>query len=1280
MTNYYDSSRFIEKRKLFLNYGVVGILKITNLTLKQILTIIALSMFAIGNAQISIPYTENFSSIASANGFPTVAGGAWTRSGSNLNMPTYIANQTDYNRSGNGDTKFIAFRYDSGSRSYFVGPFNLTAGTSYSPSVLYKADGLTGFGPLAFTYGTTAAAATHTNTIASVPANIINTSFTSLSGSFTPAASGSYYIGIKITANGIPWYLTLDDFKMEVSPSCFAPILPVANASSATSANFSWGAPSTLPSAGYQWEVRTSGAGGSGATGLIASGSTLAGVLTASTSILTANTTYTFYVRSNCGSGDYSAWSTSLTFFTGYCVPPAVTTSATYINNFATTGAINNVSNLASGYTTGGYQNNYATANVTSFIGGVINTQISIVGGGAGITYWVDWNKNLEFETSEKVVNSASYLATGNYTASITVPAGTLNGDYRLRIKTDFNATNPAPCTNGGTAAETEDYKITIVTQPTDSPDLVSLAAPAATSTPAGSSGTTVNSMVFEAGLTDVEPGLSGQASGIVGFIGVSPVGANTNPNTWTMWIPATYDALVTGTSDGYKATIGATLPVGTYYYASRFSLNFGPYIYGGISSSNVGGIWDGTTYASGVLTVTPVTGDLCSTALSMPVDTTVDVTNVFASNSTDLPVATCGDFSDVAKDMWYSVVVPTGVNRMTVQTSTSSPASLTDTVIQVYRGTCGSLVAIGCNDDVSEFSGFSTVNLTGLVSGETILIRAWGYGSASGTFKLIASVPACPGNTTWNGTAWSNGVPTTGVIASISGNYTGPGFTACALEVTGTSQVVFTSGSNLTLNGLMNVASTASVTLESNANLVQTVNGSNTGNITVKRESAQLVRLDHTLWSSPVTGQKLFAFSPNTLTNRFYAYNTPTNTYSNSGLTATTDFIVAKGYGIRAANNHPETPATWMGSFTGNPNNGNKSFTLALTGTGFNLVGNPYPSVIDAAAFVTANTARINGTLYFYAHTLTMSTAGTFPAGTNYALWNATGQTAATLGTSGVPALVPNGKIQVGQGFLVKATAAGSANFTNAMREASNGNQFFRMASEVQSTNDAERHRFWLNLTNTEGTTFNQMLIGYVSGATQEVDNLYDGLAFGNEGSALSSRLADADYTIQGRALPFNQADVVPLSFKATTPGNYSISLADMDGVFAGDQNVYIRDNSNGSINNIKLAPFAFTSEAGTFNNRFDVVYQTALGTPESTFTANSVVAYIKNAQLNIQTKGNSMKAVSVYDVRGRLLFKQSGINNADFVAQGLVSQNQVLLVQVTSENDEVVTIKVMF
>lgn len=93
-------------------------------------------------------------------------------------------------------------------------------------------------------------------------------------------------------------------------PSCTAPSSLLVTYTSPTSANLSWTASPSLPTNGYEWEIRTSGLGGSGATGLVASGSVGAGVTSSSTSSLTQNTTYTLYVRSNCG-GTFSSWNAS---------------------------------------------------------------------------------------------------------------------------------------------------------------------------------------------------------------------------------------------------------------------------------------------------------------------------------------------------------------------------------------------------------------------------------------------------------------------------------------------------------------------------------------------------------------------------------------------------------------------------------------------------------------------------------------------------------------------------------------------------------------------------------------------------------------------------------------------------------------------------------------------------------------------------------------------------------------------------------------------------------
>ena len=111
--------------------------------------------------------------------------------------------------------------------------------------------------------------------------------------------------------------------------SCNPPSALNVTSVAVTSATLNWTASISAPTSGYQWEVRTSGAAGSGATGLVTSGTVGAGIVTAPSGTLIANTVYTFYVRANCGSSNYSVWSTSSSFTT-----PCTASPITYTQGF----------------------------------------------------------------------------------------------------------------------------------------------------------------------------------------------------------------------------------------------------------------------------------------------------------------------------------------------------------------------------------------------------------------------------------------------------------------------------------------------------------------------------------------------------------------------------------------------------------------------------------------------------------------------------------------------------------------------------------------------------------------------------------------------------------------------------------------------------------------------------------------------------------------------------------------------------------------------------------
>ncbi|MGL2965223.1 hypothetical protein [Flavobacterium sp. XGLA_31] len=527
---------------------------------------------------------------------------------------------------------------------------------------------------------------------------------------------------------------------------------------------------------------------------------------------------------------------------------------------------------------------------------------------------------------------------------------------------------------------------------------------------------------------------------------------------------------------------------------------------------------------------------------------------------------------------------------------------------------------------------------------------------------------------TTWSNGAWSNGTPNFTMDAVISDTFVSGGnnIDANSLTVNNNASVVISSGDQVSLTEALTVESGSSMVFNNNAYLIQDgTTNTNTGYVVVKRNSSLLKRLDYTLWSSPVSGaQTLFDFSPLTSNSapsniRFYTYNTNTNFYEVT-TPETTTFATAAGYLIRIRNNHPATtPTIWTGLFTGVPNNGDYTYTMADNGAGkrFNLVGNPYPSPIDATAFVTANSDNITGTLYFW-----RKTNGT--ANAAYCTWSTLG----FVTNEDSQAVDPNGVIQAGQGFFVEATGNGTAlNFDNTMRVFNHDNQFFKAQNTV-----AEKSRIWLNATNANGA-FSQTLIGYMANATEGFDPSIDGKSLNDGTVSLTSLIGTTPYTIQGRALPFQTNDVVPLQFKATVPGQYTITMDHVDGLFTENQPVYINDSTTGITHDLHNGGYTFTSEAGTFDSRFKVVYQSQLNTVSPTFNANQVVIYKNTASEWVIDAGNvKLSSLKVLDVQGRVLLEKNAID-ATHTTVAVGATNQLLLVQLTSEEGVTVTKKVI-
>ncbi|MGK4567531.1 T9SS sorting signal type C domain-containing protein [Flavobacterium sp. 3HN19-14] len=211
-------------------------------------------------------------------------------------------------------------------------------------------------------------------------------------------------------------------------------------------------------------------------------------------------------------------------------------------------------------------------------------------------------------------------------------------------------------------------------------------------------------------------------------------------------------------------------------------------------------------------------------------------------------------------------------------------------------------------------------------------------------------------------------------------------------------------------------------------------------------------------------------------------------------------------------------------------------------------------------------------------------------------------------------------------------------------------------------------------------GTPRNQILVGYVTDATNGLDNNFDAKLIETTGSKLYNLVDNSEYVIQGRALPFVNTDEVALGFMTETAGNFTISADHFDGLFENGQQIFVKDNLTGTIHNITEAPYTFASAAGTFNNRFAIVYQAAtLGVENPTLDSNSIVIYKQNNALNINAGATVMQSVKIFDISGRMIYNNNDVNSASTVVNLNVAQ-QVLVVQITAADNKTVSKKVVF
>jgi len=591
-----------------------------------------------------------------------------------------------------------------------------------------------------------------------------------------------------------------------------------------------------------------------------------------------------------------------------------------------------------------------------------------------------------------------------------------------------------------------------------------------------------------------------------------------------------------------------------------------------------------------------------------------------------------------------------------------------------------------GGNADYADDLGIICLNENSTVE----VITNENAGQASFRMTIVA-VNAVYANSGWNG----NTNPANKDV-ELQNNLTLPNdLTVCSCTVKAGTTLIIPANRTFTVIGDVTVEATGKIIVENNGSFIQiNDNAAFTGatnSFTMNRNTQPVFRFDFTYWSSPVkesAGFTLNNLSPQTTPTRYMKWrHTTTPQAWQMILNGTEVMVPGRGYIVRAPQNYniegAGAPQEYPAAFIGVPNNG--PITHAVTGSttvnAWNLIGNPYPSALDATTFMNANSTTLGGTLYFWTHNTAFNAGSGFSySASDYASWNGTGGVATVGEGNGHDNFnIPTGRIAAGQSFFVQGIGdgAGSISFDNTMRVAGNNNQFFR-PTPTQPMDDWQitgKHRIWLNLKG-ETQGFNQTLVGYIPSATNGLDNLYDGASFGGNQVTFYSVLEAKNLVIQGRALPFSDQDEVPLGYKTTLTGTLTISIDQIDGLLEG-QDIFIKDNVLNIVHDLKDTAYSFTTIPGTFNDRFVLRYlpEAALSTNTPIIDHNSILVFNSNNQISIKSTEQVISKVEIFDLQGRMIFTKNNINAQTFATQSLSISNQVIVVKVTTdENAELV------
>jgi len=496
----------------------------------------------------------------------------------------------------------------------------------------------------------------------------------------------------------------------------------------------------------------------------------------------------------------------------------------------------------------------------------------------------------------------------------------------------------------------------------------------------------------------------------------------------------------------------------------------------------------------------------------------------------------------------------------------------------------------------------------TGSFSSVT-LPAGYSYNAATGVLTYTGK-SYWSGTGTWGTSAnWGGTVPSTSAnICVVSGALTiDQNLTLADVTVYPTARLILNSGYTLDATGNFALNSDATGTgtfVDANTTGGLTVSGTTTvqqhltGALTTEAPSGRFWYI-----SSPVTGATSATLNV-AGRNKAWSYAEPTHAYTEI-VDNTTSLAVGTGYAVRLG---ADTTIT----FTGALNTGEKTISLTRNDgnekSGYNLVGNPYPSFIDYHAV----TLPVSVMPSIWTRSCTAGGLMAFDTYNSLTLEGVSGS-----GKTVTQHIAPM------QAFWVKVASGnttGSITLTNAMRYAQDATLTTNL---LKAPSVATQQVLRLQVSN--GTNSDETVIAFNANASDAFDN-YDSPKMSNNNVAIPEI-----YTLAGtEKVAINgmkNMATLALGFTTGEANTFSIVATEIKN-FDADTKVILKDNLLNTEQDITDGTaYSFTSDVSTGISRFSIVFKTVSITTGIEAT---------NLNVNIFKNTNGLITVNSNDVIG--------------------------------------------